>query len=145
MTSNNLIAKAQATINAPVDKVWDALIDPAMIKKYMFGTTVKSDWKEGSKITWSGEWEGKNYEDKGEILTFQPMKKLAYSHYSPLTGQEDIPENYHNVTIELEDKGDQTNITLTQDNNTSEQEKEHSEKNWNMMLEGMKKLLEEES
>jgi len=49
ITANN-IAKAETTINASADKVWNALTDPALIKKYMFGTTVISDWKEGSKI-----------------------------------------------------------------------------------------------
>ena len=45
MISTNNIAKADTTIDAPVDKVWDALINPEMIKKYMFGTTAISDWK----------------------------------------------------------------------------------------------------
>ncbi len=37
MESNNLIAKAETTINAPIDKVWDSLVNPDTIKKYMFG------------------------------------------------------------------------------------------------------------
>ena len=83
ITANN-IAKAETTINASADKVWNALTDPELIKKYMFGTTVISDWKEGSKIIWKGEWEGKTYEDKGKILRFEPKKNLQYSHFSPL-------------------------------------------------------------
>jgi uncharacterized protein YndB with AHSA1/START domain len=47
---NKLIAKVSATINAPIAKVWDALVTPEMIKRYMFGATVVSDWKEGSSI-----------------------------------------------------------------------------------------------
>ena len=137
-----LIAKASTTIQAPVSKVWDALVDPAMIKQYMFGTTVASDFKKGSPITWKGEWQGKKYEDKGVILDLQPQRKLAYSHFSPLSGLPEKPENFHNVTIELADKGKQTLVSLSQDNNADEKERDHSQKNWEMMLSGLKKLLE---
>jgi len=143
MITANHIAKAAITINASTDKVWHALTDPGMIKKYMFGTTVISDWKEGSKIIWKGEWEGKAYEDKGKILLFEPKRSLQYSHFSPLSGLHDNPENYHIVTIDLEEKDKQTIVTLTQTNNADEKTKDHSEKNWKMMLASLKKLLEE--
>jgi len=145
MIAANYIAKALITINASAEKVWHALTDPGMIKKYMFGTTVISDWKEGSKIIWKGEWEGKPYEDKGKILRFEPKKSLQYSHFSPLSGLHENPENYHIVTIDLEEKDKQTTVTLTQDNNPDEKTKDHSEKNWKMMLASLKKLLEETS
>ena len=145
MIAANNIAKVATTINASVEKVWDALTDPGMIKKYMFGTTVISDWKEGSKIIWKGEWEGKTYEDKGKILHFEPKKSLQYSHFSPLSDLHDNPENYHIVTIDLEEKYNQTTVTLTQTNNPDEKTKDQSEKNWKMMLTSLKKLLEESS
>jgi len=143
MISTNNIAKAETTIDVTSDKVWNALTNPELINKYMFGTTAISDWKEGSKIIWKGEWEGKSYEDKGKILRFEPKKTLQYSHFSPLSGLDDRPENYHIVTIDLTEKDKQTIISLTQDNNASEKEKNHSEKNWKMMLGSLKKLLEE--
>jgi len=143
MIAANNIAKAETTINASAEKVWNALTDPGIIKQYMFGTTVISDWKEGSKIIWKGEWEGRNYEDKGKILLFEPKKSLQYSHFSPLSGLSDSPENYHIVTIDLEEKDKQTIVTLTQTNNADEKTKGDSEKNWKMMLASLKKLLEE--
>ena len=142
MENKNLIASVQTTIDAPPDKVWDALVNPGLIKKYMFGATVITDWKIGNKIVWKGEWEGKSYEDKGEIFEIDPMEKLSYSHYSPLTGQPDIPENYHKVTITLENVGKQTKVKLTQDKNASEDAKKHSEMNWSAMLSEMKKIVE---
>jgi uncharacterized protein YndB with AHSA1/START domain len=138
----NLVAKASLGIAAPVAKVWDALVNPQVIKQYMFGTTVVSDWLPGSPITWTGEWKGKPYEDKGTIRKIEPRRLLQYSHYSPLSGLPDTPENHHTVTIELSKEGAQTRVSLSQDNNASEQAREHSEKNWKMMLEGLKKLLE---
>ncbi len=136
------IAQATTTIHAPVSKVWQALVNPEIIKQYLFNTEVISDWKVGSPITYKGEWEGKAFEDKGEILEIEPEKILKSTHWSPLAEVPDIPENYHTVTYTLSDRGDSTEVTITQDNNASEDEKAHSEKNWKTVLEGMKRLLE---
>ena len=65
---NSLIVKVSEDIKAPASKVWKALTDPALIKKYLMDTDVITDWKKGSFITWSGEWKGKNYVDKGKII-----------------------------------------------------------------------------
>jgi uncharacterized protein YndB with AHSA1/START domain len=72
----DLIARASVTIDAPGEKVWDALVNPEAIKQYMFGTSVVADWREGSPITWQGEWQGRSYEDKGVILQFKPGQIL---------------------------------------------------------------------
>jgi len=140
---NNNIAKASISINASSEKVWKALVDPKAIKQYMFGTNVASDWTEGGPITWKGEWNGKPYEDKGKILKLMPGRILQYSHFSPLSGVPDRPENYHTVTIELAGNGNQTHVTLTQDKNATEKERAESEKNWGMMLSELKKFLEQ--
>lgn len=137
-----LIASASTTINAPSTRVWDALVTPAAIKQYMFDTTVVSTWKEGSPIVWKGVWQGKAYEDKGVILQLKPGRTLQYSHFSPLSGLPDQPDNYHTVTIEVSAEGGGTRVSLSQDNNRTEQEREHSERNWSMMLAGLKKFAE---
>jgi len=136
------IAKASATIDAPAEKVWDALVNPDAIHEYMFGTNVTSEWKEGSAISWKGEWKGKAYEDKGTIQKIDAPRTLQYTHFSPLAGLPDVPENYHTVTVELTGRGDATDVTLSQDNNPTDEAREHSEKNWKMMLDGLKKYVE---
>jgi uncharacterized protein YndB with AHSA1/START domain len=140
--NQNLIAKSSITIHAPGSKVWKALVTPEAIKQYMFGTSATSDWKEGSKISWKGEWEGRAYEDKGVIQRLVPERTLQYTHFSPLSGLPDQPENYHAVTIDLSADGGQTRVSLTQDNNPTEEARQHSEKNWGMMLGALKKYLE---
>lgn len=137
-----IVATAEVVINRSTDRVWTALTNPDDVKQYMFGTTIESDWQVGSPITWKGEWQGRPYEDKGQILRFEPGKTVAYSHYSPLSGAPDLPESYHDVTVELSSEGGGTRVTLTQDNNASEEEREHSEANWKMMLEGLRKHVE---
>jgi uncharacterized protein YndB with AHSA1/START domain len=137
-----IVAKATVDMQAPADKVWGALVDPEKIKQYMFGTKVVSDWKEGSPITWAGEWKGKPYEDKGKILKIRQGKVLEYSHYSPLSGAPDVPESYHTVSIELAEASSGTKVTLSQDNNPNEEARKHSEQNWMQMLNGLKKTVE---
>jgi uncharacterized protein YndB with AHSA1/START domain len=135
-------AKASTTIQAPVSKVWQALVNPEIIKQYLFNTEVVSDWKVGSPIIYKGEWEGKAFEDKGKILEIEPERTLKSTHWSPLSGVPDTPENYHTVTYTLSENGENTEVAITQDNNASEDEKAHSEKNWQTVLKGMKDLLE---
>jgi uncharacterized protein YndB with AHSA1/START domain len=142
LMENNLVAHASVDIAAGKDKVWDALVNPLMIKKYMFGTNVVTDWREGSPIVWKGEWQGRSYEDKGEIRRFSPQHSLQYTHFSPMSGLPDSPENYHTVTIELVPEGDRTRVSLSQDNNPTESARQHSEKNWRLMLDSLKQLLE---
>jgi len=136
------IARATATINAPASKVWDALTKPEQIKQYMFGTQVTTDWRVGSPITYKGEWKGKSYEDKGKVLEVEPHKRLVSTFWSSLAGLPDSPENYKTVDYELAPDGDRTKLTITQDNNASQEEAQEAEQNWRMVLDGIKKLLE---
>ncbi len=137
------VARASVAINVPITKVWDALVNPEVIKRYMFGASVVSDWTEGSSIVWKGEWQGRPYQDKGVILRFTPERTLQYTHFSPQSGVPDAPENYHTVTVELSTEGKKTRVVLTQDNNPTEQARDHSERNWNTMLAALKKVLED--
>ncbi len=142
-------ARVTTLIDAPATKVWSALTDPDAIAEYYLGATVKTDWTVGHPITWSGEWKGKPYEDKGEILACEPERELSYSHWSAMSGAEDDPENYHRVTLHLDGTGEgQTRVTLTQSNldgTVSEEDREHRddyEQNWSTMLAGLKQVAE---
>lgn len=141
--NEDFIARAQVVIAASRSKIWNALTDPAALKAFMFGSDVRSDWKEGSPITFSGEWQGKKYQDKGQVLKARRDSALQYTHLSGAAGLADKPENYHTVTIELEDAGPgKTRVALTQDNNATDDERQHSEQNWNAMLKALKNYVE---
>ena len=136
-------AVKSVTIDAPKGEVWDALTRPEKVKQYMHGTEMSTDWKEGSPISWKGEWKGKAYEDKGQVLEVQPQKRLSYTHWSPMGGSEDKPENYHTVTYELTGENGKTTLTLRQDNNpTQEEANQMAENNWGPVLEGLKETAE---
>ena len=135
-------ATAQIEIKAPAAKVWDALINPELVKVYLYGAQIASDWKVGSPITYQGEWKGKPYKDKGVILAIEPGKLLKVTHYSPLSGLPDVPANYHTVTYAVSDAGDRSTLTITQENNRDQAEVDESTGTWTMVLSGIKTLLE---
>ena len=131
-------------IEASPAEVWKAITTPSMIKKYLMGTNVSTDWKEGSAITYEGEYNGKKYKDKGIIKKIQPAKILETTYWSSMGGKEDNPENYNTVTYKLEENSDgSTMVKLTQDNILTEQEKEHVTVNWKMVLQKLKEVVEE--
>jgi uncharacterized protein YndB with AHSA1/START domain len=140
--ANKLTATNSITIHAPVSKAWQALIDPAQIKQYLFGTDAKSDWKKGSPITYTGEWEGKKYEDKGTVIDIIPERRLHTTYWSSMGGKEDKPENYANVIYEVKPDGGNSIVTITQDNIENEEGVKHMNENWGKVLEGMKRVVE---
>ena len=48
----------QRTIHAPIEKVWDGLTNPELVKKYFFGTQLVTTWAPKTPIFFRGEWEG---------------------------------------------------------------------------------------
>jgi uncharacterized protein YndB with AHSA1/START domain len=132
---------ASVEISASPGQVWNALTDPDLIRQYFFGTTVETTWEPGSPITWSGEYDGHRYQDHGEVLDVVPEERLVVTHFSPMTGQEDVPENYHRVAYRLEDHGDHTHVSLEQDN-TPPESVEDFRTNWETMLGNLKELVE---
>lgn len=136
------VATAHTTVDADADRVWQAMTDPRLVAEYMMGSEVASDWQPGSPITWTGEWEGRPYQDKGEVLQAEPGRLLEVTHYSPLTGDDDVPESYHTVRYELTPAGDGTAVTLTQDGCDSAEQAEQFSQNWQGMLDGLKKVAE---
>jgi uncharacterized protein YndB with AHSA1/START domain len=130
------------TINAPVDIVWKALTDPSLIKKYLMGTTVVTDWQEGHPIVYSGSYQGQTYSDKGVVKKVIPQKLLQTTYWSSMAGKEDKPENYNLVTYELSEKESETTVTLRQNNVMNEKEKQHLAENWTVVLQKMKEVCE---
>ncbi|WP_406634475.1 SRPBCC domain-containing protein [Pseudarthrobacter quantipunctorum] len=136
------VATSSITVDAPSGRVWDVITDPAAAREFMFGAELATDWSVGGPISWRGTWEGKEFEDKGVVLDVEPGRRLVYTHFSALGGQEDKPENYHTLTWTLEDRGGRTLLVLSQDNNPSAEAAAHSKGMWDRLVADVKKIAE---
>jgi len=135
-------ATAELEIAASPEKIWDILTDNDAFGEVMFGSEIVTDWAVGSPILFRGTWEGKSFEDKGEILEMTGPTRMRVTHFSPLRGDADVPENYHEVRYDLAPSGDGTRVTITQDNNPTQEAAEHSTANWKTTLESLKRVAE---
>ena len=147
--NNPLIITNSITINAPAEKVWDALVNPEQTKKYMFGCETVSDWKPGSELLWKGNYEGNDMVFvKGKIVEINPGQFLSYTTIDPNSGIADIPENYLTVIYDLKEENGQTVLTATQGDYSivGDGEKRFRETldggGWQPILVEIKKLLE---
>lgn len=139
-----LIAETSIAVDATPAQVWKALTTPSLIKKYLMDTNVISDWKEGSSITYEGNYQGKEYHDKGIIKKIEPEKILQSTYLSSMSGKEDKPENYNLVTYRISTEDGKTLVTVSQENIATEKEREHSTANWKSVLQKFKEVVENE-
>tara|TARA_B100000749_G_C18298133_1_gene411352 strand:- start:159 stop:602 length:444 start_codon:yes stop_codon:yes gene_type:complete len=142
MINKELTLNVSLEIEAPISKVWDAVINPEKIKKYFFGTEAISDWKEGSELKFQGEWEGTPYVDKGTILEIESEKILKYDYISSFSQLEDKPENRAIIAMKVSPTSTGTMLEIIQQGFESKETYEHSESNWKSVMEDMKKRVE---
>jgi uncharacterized protein YndB with AHSA1/START domain len=136
-------ASASIVIRSPLQMVWQAITDPALVKQYFFGTNLVTDWKVGSPVFFRGEWEGKTYEDKGTVLSFEPPRSLSFDYWSSFSGIADRPELRQIVRYDLADTTEGVRVSVQQSNIDTQARADHSAENWRGLLAGMKKLLED--
>lgn len=137
-----LSIQTSISVKAPVEKVWKTLTDPKAIKKFMFGSDVRTSWKPGSPIVYTGEYQGKPFEEKGEILEFEPNKLLKTTNFSSMSGQDDKPGNYNTIAYRLKPEGDKTRVTISHSNIKNERGAESSKANWKIVLKTLKRIVE---
>jgi uncharacterized protein YndB with AHSA1/START domain len=138
----DLSLTSSITIDAPIEDVWRAVTTPALIKQWFFGVDTETDWNVGSPLVHRGEYRGKPYEDKGEILQFDPPKLLVHTHWSDVSGEPDSPEHYQEVSWALAQRDGATELTITERNLPSEEGKAASEESWRTVLDNLKNMLE---
>lgn len=113
--ANQLIIQNSITINASRSIVWDALVNPELTKKYMFGCEAISDWNVGSPLLWRGIHDGQEMVFvEGTLLAIEPERFLAYTTIDPNSDTENTLENHLTVTYSLSGEHGQTDLTVTQ-------------------------------
>ncbi len=138
----DITTSASVRIAAPPQRVWEALTTPAEIKQWFFGVDTQTDWRVGSRLVHRGEYQGKPYEDSGEIIQIDPPHLLVHTHWSPMSGLPDRPEHYQRVTWTLDGTDGTTTLEVAEDNLPSEDAKTISDKSWPQALQNLREFLE---
>jgi hypothetical protein len=71
-----------------------------------------------------------------------PGRLLVHTHWSPVSGLPDRPENHQEVTWALSGDDGVTELTVTERNLPSEDAKRVSDQAWTAALTSLKELLE---
>lgn len=133
------------TINASTTQVWHVLTTPDLMKKWMLTDVeieIITDWNVGSPMLIRGNMNGKDFENTGVVLQFEPERILQYSHLSSLSRLPDVPESYSIIEFKLTPVENQTTLALTVSNFPTESIYKHLTFYWNVTLEVLKRLVE---
>jgi DNA-binding transcriptional ArsR family regulator/uncharacterized protein YndB with AHSA1/START domain len=126
-------------IKTTPERLWEAITDDDMRRKYSFGVGVRSDWSPGSRIETFHPAGGMPIGD-GEILEIDPPRLLVHS-FTALWSDEVKGEGTSRVTWEIEPVEDSCRLTLTHDR-LHEHANSELYGGWPMILSGLKTLLE---
>jgi uncharacterized protein YndB with AHSA1/START domain len=124
-------------IKTTPERLWKALTDTEMRRKYTFGAVVTSDWTPGSR--YQGVGLGTPI-FAGENLEVDPPRRLVQS-FRALWGEDVKSEGTSRVTWEIEPVGDSCRLTVIHDQ-LREDANAQLYGGWPMVLSGLKTLLE---
>jgi uncharacterized protein YndB with AHSA1/START domain len=124
-------------IKTTPERLWEAITDPELRRKYNFGASASSDWTPGSHYELAS---GPMKLAEGENLEVDPPRRLVQS-FTAVWSDEVRTEGTSRVTWEIEQVEDSCRLTVTHDRL---REQAHSELygGWPMILSGLKTLLE---
>jgi uncharacterized protein YndB with AHSA1/START domain/DNA-binding transcriptional ArsR family regulator len=124
-------------------RLWQAITDPEMRRKYNFGVVVKSDWKPGSSyqaMAGAGTISPAMAILEGENLEVDPPRRLVQS-FRALWSDDVKREGTSRVTWEIEAIGDSCRLMVVHDQ-LREGANAELYGGWPMVLSGLKTLLE---
>lgn len=110
---NDLIVTRSILLNATPQRVWEALTHPGMTRQYLYNCEVKSDWKTGSPLQWTGNYKGRPVRAEGKIIDIIPGRMIKYSGFDRLTEGDISRQGDVYITHEIVPHGSQTKLLTT--------------------------------
>jgi DNA-binding transcriptional ArsR family regulator len=125
-------------IKTTPERLWQAITDPDMRRRYNFGVGVQSDWLPGSRCEARATadlliWEGVN-------LEVEPPRRLVHT-FNAVWSDDVKAAGTSRITWEIEAVGDSCRLIVTHDQLPDEANPELYG-GWMMVLSGLKTLLE---
>ncbi len=143
MSSGQLIKK-EIHLDAPASVVWEALTNPDIVRQYLVGAKVISDWKVGSKIVYCGSFDEIDFRDEGEITIFEPDKRFQYSYWSENHGTVNVKANHVILTYSLSEASAGTLLSVSQENYQSKEIADAMNHVWDLILGKLKEVVEKQ-
>jgi uncharacterized protein YndB with AHSA1/START domain len=129
-------------INASLQKVWDTITKPELVKLWQYGSDLITSWEVGSDIKFRTEWEDKVFEQWGKVLQIKRNELVKYSLFAPRPGLEDKPENYFIMSYILTAENAHTKLEIIQEDNRPNAVQEEPQGEENPVLKSLKQLAE---
>lgn len=132
------------TVNASPAKVWKALTNPELMKKWMLDDDIDiiTNWEIGSPVVIKGTLHWVYFEDIGTVLKFETEKTLQYTHLSSLSKLADEKQNYVVYEFNLEPVSDKTLLSISLHNFPTESIYQHLTFYWNTTINVLKNFIE---
>jgi uncharacterized protein YndB with AHSA1/START domain len=135
----NNVQMYQVFIRTTPQKLWQALTDDAVTKKYFFGEAIHSDWKRGSE--WYSTGPNGSRDVEGTVIEADPPKRLVVTWH--ILYDKELSGEQSRVTYLIEKRGEVCRLTVTHELNEAPRTAKHiSDNGWSLVLSGLKTLLE---
>jgi len=129
-------------INASIQKVWDTITKPELVKLWQYGSDLVTTWEIGSDIKFRTDMGDKVFEQWGKVLEIKPNEVVKYSLFAPRPGLEDKPENYFIMSYVLTNENGQTKLEIFQEDNRPNAVQGKPKGEENPILKSLKELAE---
>ena len=133
---------SKITINATIQKVWDTLTTPELVKLWQYGSVLETTWEVGTSIKFVTEWEWKIFEQWRKVVEIQQNELIKYNLFAPRPDLEDKPENYFMMSHVLTDDNGKTNLEIIQEDNRPNSVQEEEQGEGNPILKSLKEISE---
>ena len=140
---NDLTVKVNRTINAPIEKVFDAWLDPQTLSKFILpmpgmpDPETETDAREGGRFTIIMQVGDDKIPHTGKYLEINRPDKLAFTWVSPFSTDDST------VTISFSEVADnKTHVELTHVRFVDEETRSNHEGGWGNILESLNAVFE---
>lgn len=133
-------------ISAPVEKVFKAWIDPALMSKWFYSGDVNAGMRFEQDVRVGGKYridsptceEGKGASMSGIYKEIVPNKKLVFTWTN---SSQEFPANDTLVTVEFVAKGDSTEVIIKHTNFVAQATAERHNMGWTALIEKLAVLF----
>ena len=142
MTSPLVDVRASRPVDAPPERVFDAWLDPALARRFLFATATgemvraEIDPRVGGRFTMVDRRDGVDVEHTGTYLALDRPRRIAFDFAVPAFSAQRT-----RITVEIAPRGDGSAVSVAQ-HDTPAEYAERARAGWGMVLDALAHALE---